>query len=69
MRHLHEDARAVAGVPLGPLRAPMLEVQKHLERLGDDVVGSAAFDVGDEAEAAGVVLERRVVQPLLRGRP
>ena len=37
--------------------------------LRDDVVRRAPLDVDDEAEAAGVVLVRGVVQPLLLGIP
>jgi len=65
VRSLQQDARAVAGVLLRAGRAAVLQVEQHLEGLDDDVVRRAPLDVGDEPETAGIVLERRVVQPLL----
>ena len=62
MWSLNQNARAVARVDLAPARAAVLEVLEHLERLADDVVRRAALDVDDEADAAGVVLVRRIVQ-------
>ena len=66
--NLDEDAGAVAGVRLAAGRAAVVEVLEDLDRLLQDPVGLAALDVDDEADAAGVVLEPRVVKPLL-GRP
>ena len=65
MRHLDEHARAVAGVGLAAARAAMVEVPQHLDRLLQDVVRFAALDVDDEADAAGLVLEPRIVKTLL----
>ena len=62
--HLHEDARAVAGLRVGAGSAPVSEVDEGFEALRDDVVGLPALDVGDEADAACVVLEARVVEAL-----
>jgi hypothetical protein len=42
----------------------VLQVFQNLERLPDDVVRLASFDVDDEANAAGVMLVRRVVETL-----
>ena len=69
MRHLQQDAGAVAGVDLAATRAAMVEVLEDLDALLDDGVRFAALDVHDEADAAGVMLELRVVEALLRGRP
>ena len=69
VRHLDEDARAVAGIRLAAARAPMIEIAQHLNGLLQDTMGLAALDVDDEAHAAGLVLEPRVVEPLLsRGK-
>ena len=68
VRHLHQDAGAVAGVDLASARAAMQQVDEQLQRLADDAVGLLALDVNDEADAAGVVLVPRIVQPLGRDR-
>ena len=63
-----QDARAVAGVGLGAGGAAVLEVAQRGQRLVDDVVAGAAGQGGHEGDATGVVLVRRVVEPLGRGR-
>ena len=65
VRHLHQDAGAVAGQRIAAARAAMRQVLQNLQALLHDVVRLDAFDVGDEADAAGVVLEPRIVQSLL----
>ena len=67
VRHLDQDAGAVAGVDLAAARTAMQQVDEHLERLPDDGVRAHAFDVDDEADATGVVLVARIVEAL-RGR-
>jgi hypothetical protein len=67
MRHLDEDARAVAGVRLAAARAAMVEVHQDLQRVRHSW-WDFALHVDDEAQAAGVVLELRVVKPLFRRR-
>jgi hypothetical protein len=42
----------------------MSEILEYLQRLNDDRVAFPAFDMGDKAQAAGVVLVARVVQAL-----
>src|SRR5205823_14439018 len=64
VRRLQEDPGAVAGVLLGARRAPVLQIEEHFQSLGHDLVRGATLDVGDEPEAAGIVLESWVVQPL-----
>ena len=54
VRHLNEDAGAVAGVDLAAARAAMQEVDEQLQRLPDDAVRAHAFDVDDEPDATGV---------------
>src|SRR5262249_35057693 len=60
--HLHQDAGAVAGAGLAAAGAAMEQVEQHLQALLDDAVRLAAFDVHDEADAAGVVLVARIVE-------
>ena len=68
VRHLDEHAGAVAGVGLAAAGAAMIEVAQHLDGLLQDAVRLAALDVDDEADAAGLVLEPRIVEPLFVGR-
>ena len=64
---LHDDAGTVPAVGLAAARPPVFQVDENLDRLADDVVLLAVLQIGDEADAAGVVLVAGVVQPL-RGR-
>jgi hypothetical protein len=61
IRHLDQDAGAVAGVHFASARAAVLQVDQYLEAAGDDGVGSPSGDIDDEPNTAGVVLERRIV--------
>ena len=60
--NLHQDAGAVAGARVGADRAAMLEIDEDRERILDDLVGLAPLDVGDEADAAGILVERGIVE-------
>jgi hypothetical protein len=64
MRHLQEDAGAVAGVGLAAARAAMVEVEQGLHRLLNDRMGPPAFDVDHEPYPARLVFEPRVVKAL-----
>ena len=66
VRDLHQDAGAVAGARIGADRAAVLEIAEDGERVLDDLVRLAALDVGDEADAAGILVERRIVETLRR---
>ncbi len=44
----------------------MLEIDQDGQRILDDLVRLAALDVGDEADAAGILVERRVVEAARR---
>ena len=68
VRDLHQDARAVAGQRVGAGRAAMGEVLEDLQAMLDDRVAAAAFQIGDEADAAGIVLALRIVESLRRRR-
>ncbi len=61
---LHQDPCAVARVGLGAGRTAVLEVAQRSDALGHDVVAAQPLHVDDEADAAGVVLESGVVEPL-----
>jgi len=67
VRHLDEHAGAVAGVDFAATGPAVVQVLQHLDRLLEDAVRFVALDVHHEADAAGVVLEPRVVQTLLLG--
>jgi hypothetical protein len=64
VRHLDQDAGAVARVDLRAAGAAVVEVLEHLDRLLDDAVRLVPLDVDHEPLAAGVVLVARVIQPL-----
>ena len=68
VRDLHQDAGAVAHARVGADRAAMLQIAEDAQPVLDDQVRLAALDVGDEADAAGVLVERRIVQTLRRRR-
>ena len=69
MRHLHQNAGAVAHARIGADRAAMFEIAENLNRVGDDLVRLASLDVGDEADAAGILVERGIVEALPAGTP
>jgi hypothetical protein len=64
MRDLDQDSGAVARVGLTAAGAAVLQVLQNLERLGDNPMRLAALDVHHEADATGVVLVGRVIEPL-----
>ena len=64
---LDQDAGAVAHQAVGADRAAVVQVLEDLQTLGDDRVRLVAGDMGHEADAAGIVLVRRVVEARLRG--
>ena len=64
VRHLDEDAGAVAGVGLRSAGAAVLEVAQQAQALLDDVVRLASAEVDDKADAARVLLVLRVVKSL-----
>jgi hypothetical protein len=53
VRHLHQNARAIAGVRVGAGGAAVFEVHQQLEGVADDVVGPGALDMRDKADATG----------------
>ena len=68
MRNLHEDAGAVAGKRVGADGAAMGQILQDLEALLDDFVARPGLQVGDEADAAGIVFSLWIVESLRRRR-
>jgi hypothetical protein len=64
VRNLRQNAGAVAGARIGADRAAVFEVAEDLQRIFDDLMRLAALDVGDEADAAGILVEARIVHAL-----
>ena len=64
VRHLDEDARAVAGVGLRSARTAVFEVAQQAQALLDDVVRLASTEVDDKTDTARVLLVLRVVKSL-----
>ncbi len=66
--NLDQAARAIAHFGIGAHRAAMIQIDKELKALRDDIMGFFAFDIGDESHTAGVMLVGGVIKPLLRRR-
>ena len=66
VRQRGEDAGAVARVRLAAAGAAVVHVAQHFLGVDQNLVAALALDVRNKAHAARIVLERRVVQPLLR---
>ena len=62
VRHLHQNAGAVAGARIGADRAAVLEIDQDRQRVFDDLVRLAALDVGNKSDAAGILFQRRIKQ-------
>ena len=62
VRQLERHARAVAGEGVGALGASVLEVGERRRGAHERLVTRDAVQTGDERDAAGVVLVRRVVE-------
>ncbi len=64
VRDLDQDAGAVAHELVGAHGAPVIQVLQDQQALFDNRVALVALDVGDEADAAGIVFIGGVVQTL-----
>ncbi|MDC4205717.1 MAG: hypothetical protein MPW13_15280 [Candidatus Manganitrophus sp.] len=67
LRHLNQNSGAVPRAGVAADGAPMGKVLEHLQPFLNDIVRAAALDVGDEADAAGIFLELRIVKALFCG--
>ena len=61
MRDLNQDAGAVAGIGISAERASVLELAERADSGLDDVVTTAAFEIGHEVHATRIVLVARRV--------
>ena len=68
MRHLKQNARAVAGVLLETHTAAVLQVDEHRKRVVDHLMRPLALQVRQRADAACVMFEFRPVQALASRR-
>ena len=57
MRDLYEIAAAIAALRLGPYSAPMIHFFENSETLLDDSMGFPVLHLGDEADAARILLD------------
>ena len=64
MWSLEKNARAIAGVGFAAAGAAVVQVHQHLQRLLDNLVRLAAFDVDDETDTTGIVLILRIIKTL-----
>ena len=67
VRLLHQNACAIAGARIGADGAPVLEVDQNGEGVLDDPMRGATLDIGNEADTAGIFLQRRIEQAETRG--
>ena len=66
--YLGQDPGSVAGVRVAALGAPVIQVPQDGQCLRHDLVAPAAWEVSNEADAAGVVLKAAVVESLASRR-
>ena len=66
--NLHEDAGTVAGKRVGADGAAMGQILEDLETVLDDLMARPRLQIGDEADAAGIVFSLRIVESLRRWR-
>src|SRR5208283_882362 len=66
VRNLNEDAGAVTSLGIAPGGPSVGKIDENLDAFADDVVAFLSAHVGDESDAAGIVLVARIVQSLGR---
>src|SRR5690606_41165813 len=64
VRDLEQDAGAVAGLRIGTNGAAMLEVLQDAQAIRDNLVALDIADIGDETDAASIVLMASVIKPV-----
>ena len=67
IRHLDQDASAVARFRVGANGTAVLQIAQDVETVLDDLVALLVLDIGDEANAAGIFFVARVIQTLRCG--
>ena len=68
VRDLDQNARAVTGDRIGADRPAVFEVLQNAERVFDQLVGLAAFEVGNKADATGIVFAAGIEQTARLGK-
>ena len=68
IRHLNQNAGAIAQQRVVTRGAAMHEILKNLQALRHDVMAFDVFDVGHKADTAGIVFKLRVVETLRFGQ-
>jgi hypothetical protein len=61
---LEEHSRAVTGEWVGPYGTTMRQIGERNEALVDDRPALSPFDIGNKPDAAGVMVEPGVIEPL-----
>ena len=69
VRHLNQNARAIASVRLATASAAVIEVDKNLNGLANYGIGFFTLDINQKAHPTRIMLEPGVVKALLRWRP
>ena len=64
VRHLHQDARAVAGIVLTSACAAMVEIHEHLEGIVDELMSLFRTEMDDKSDPTRVVFVRGIVETL-----
>jgi hypothetical protein len=62
--HLDQDAGTVAGIDLATASAPVIQILESLYRLSNNIVRFPTFYVCNETDAAGIMLELRIIEAL-----
>ena len=61
MRHLKENACAVAGAGIAPLRPSMSQTLQYLQALLHDLVRALALDIDDKPDPARIFFVLRII--------
>jgi len=66
MWNLDQNARSIAGLRVTAASSTMSEIDQNLHALENDIMRLSALNIGDEPDAASIVLVLRPVQALGR---
>src|SRR3989338_1717966 len=65
--HLDHDPGTVAGFRITTARTAMGQILEDLDPRADDLVGFLPFNINNEADAAAVMFELRIIKTLFGG--
>ena len=68
MGNLDEDASAITGIGFAANRTTVVKIDQNFQGVRHQLMGFLSLHVDDESEAARVVLELRIIQPLFQRR-